>query len=478
MQSAKSIMLNGLQRLAIFSSVLLVSVSVGAQDNSPYARYGLGNLTPTVNSASRAMGGISAAYSDLSGINFSNPASYAGFLAHKEARSGKLQQGRAILDVGIDISNRTLIAPNTPNKFTSSDFLISYVQLGVPLRRNWGLSFGIRPVSRINYRVDRREILKDPITGNVIDSSVTQFRGSGGSFMPSLGTGFGFKISDDSVRNGRLTHTMRFGGSIGYLFGNRETKTLRNLINNVDVYAASDHTTQSSFGDIVFNTGFQYQIEKFNSVKERLTIIRLGASGNWKQDLSASQDRVVRTYGLGNAGEQLEIDSVYEQNDIKGKVTYPGMYTVGALFQLVNKDGTGWMVGADFSQGKWSDYRFFGQKDSVQDNWTVNMGASFTTRPRPGKFFNITTYRLGFFVGEDYIRVDDKMPQFGVTLGAGLLMTNFNAMAARQGQSTTLNLAFEYGRRGNNDNLLRENLFRFSVGLNLNDMWFRKRKYD
>jgi hypothetical protein len=41
-----------------------------------------------------------------------------------------------------------------------------------------------------------------------------------------------------------------------------------------------------------------------------------------------------------------------------------------------------------------------------------------------------------------------------------------------------LNLAFEYLKRGNNNNLLKENLFRFSVGLNLSDLWFGKRKYD
>jgi hypothetical protein len=45
-------------------------------------------------------------------------------------------------------------------------------------------------------------------------------------------------------------------------------------------------------------------------------------------------------------------------------------------------------------------------------------------------------------------------------------------------QSTMVNLAFEYSKRGNNDNLLKENMFRVSLGFNFTDLWFGKKKYD
>ncbi|HEU4470072.1 MAG TPA: hypothetical protein VFR58_03235, partial [Flavisolibacter sp.] len=201
--------------------VLLLSASLAAtaQDNSPYSRYGLGDAMPNSNITTRSMGGISAAYSDGISINFNNPASYSGFFASKEARSKKLESGRVVLDVGININNRTLIAPNTANRFTSSDLLFSYIQVGVPLRKNWGLSFGIRPVSRISYLVNRGERLKDPSTGLNIDSAVTQFRGSGGSYLPTIGTGFSIG-------------SLSLGVNAGYIFGNREATTLRSLINN------------------------------------------------------------------------------------------------------------------------------------------------------------------------------------------------------------------------------------------------------
>src|SRR5205823_4907791 len=81
----------------------------------------------------------------------------------KEARSKKLQYGRVILDVGLNFNNRTLITPNTPDRFTASDGYFSYLQVGLPIKKNWGLSFGLRPLSRISYTINRYERLADPI---------------------------------------------------------------------------------------------------------------------------------------------------------------------------------------------------------------------------------------------------------------------------------------------------------------------------
>lgn len=90
-----------------------------AQDNSPYSRYGLGDLHPNSNILNRGMGGISAAYADALSVNFVNPASYASFKTFLEERSKKSVSGRVILDVGLNFDNRTLREPNNPEKFTS-----------------------------------------------------------------------------------------------------------------------------------------------------------------------------------------------------------------------------------------------------------------------------------------------------------------------------------------------------------------------
>jgi hypothetical protein len=125
----------------ILFAIILSSIKGFSQDNSPYSRYGLGDLVPSTNVNSRGMGGISAGYNDFLSINFNNPASYGFFQAYREAKSKKLISGRAILDLGINFENRTLIEPNNIGKFTASNALFSHLQVGVPLRSGWGLSF-------------------------------------------------------------------------------------------------------------------------------------------------------------------------------------------------------------------------------------------------------------------------------------------------------------------------------------------------
>jgi hypothetical protein len=108
-----------------FLLFLFVASSLKAQDNSPYSRYGLGNLYPQSNIINRGMGGVSAAYSDVMSVNYSNPASYAGFQVFTEQRSGKVAQARVILDAGVNINSNMVIGNTvalTSGKLTLGNF--------------------------------------------------------------------------------------------------------------------------------------------------------------------------------------------------------------------------------------------------------------------------------------------------------------------------------------------------------------------
>lgn len=468
MQLAKLMMLekNDGVKIFFFSFLLFFSTLIFAQNNSPYSRYGLGDLSPSTNINTRAMGGISAAYADPLSVNFDNPASFSQFQVRQAQRTKKVEQGRVVLDVGINLDNRTLIEPNTTNKFTSSDLLFSYMQLGLPIRKNWGMSFGLRPLSRISYMINRNERLYDPTTGLSIDSAITQYKGNGGAFLPTIGTGFG--------TNAEKKNSISVGFNLGYLFGNRQNTTLRSLLSLSSpdslLYQSSDHTTNSSFGSVFFNGGLQYQLRL-----NKTTILRLGFAGSWKQTIHASQDVLRQTFTRGASGEELRIDSVYENDGIPGQIIYPATYKAGFVLHQTKPDLSGWLIGIDLTQTRWNQYRFFGQKDSVQNNWRMNAGGQFTPRPKANYFSNVS-YRFGFFTGPDYVKVQNNLPQFGITFGLGLPVPNFNPLA--RNQYTQLNIALEYINRGNNNSVLRENLFRLSFGINFTDVWFGKKKYE
>lgn len=442
---------------AFFSvSFLVAAACASAQGNSPYSRYGLGDIFPSSNLTTRGMGGISAGYSDIISVNFNNPASYASFYALQETKSKKLQYGRVVFDAGLSINDRSLIAPNTTQRFTSSDAYFSYLQVGIPLRRNWGISFGLRPLTRIGYKINRNERLGDPVSGLPIDSAVTQFSGDGGSYLPSIGTGFGF--GNFSV-----------GVNAGYLFGNKDLATKRAFVNDSVAYQSSEHTTNYSFGSLFYNAGMQYRIDLKHGKN-----LKLGLAGNWKQTIKGSEDVLRQTYTLGTAGEIVQVDSVFQQKDIKGEVTYPSNYTAGFVYTDFQTDGRGFLFGVDYSKSKWSDYLFFGQKDSVQDSWKLSAGGQINPKPSTG-YFSRVSYRFGFSLGDDYIKVTDKLPSFGASFGMALPI---RTSRLAPNQYNAVNLSLEYLKRGNNNNVLKENLFRFSVGFNFTDLWFVKRKYE
>src|SRR5207247_369047 len=93
--------------------------SFSQQENSPYSRYGFGDQAPKINILNRGMGGVAAAYRDSFGlnINFSNPASYSGFISGIEAKTKKQVAGRVIFDLGINYDNHSLRKPNSTETY-------------------------------------------------------------------------------------------------------------------------------------------------------------------------------------------------------------------------------------------------------------------------------------------------------------------------------------------------------------------------
>jgi len=461
---AKSIMLkrkcaSRMVQFLFITAGLLSVPQLFAQSNSPYSRYGLGDVVPNTNIANRALGGIQAAYADPTTINFSNPAAYSNFIAYTTPGTKKLQSGRVILDAGINLESHTLRSPNQTQKFTSSNALFSYLQVGVPLRKGWGLSFGLRPLTRVSYNVIERDRIPNE------DSMVTENKGSGGSYLPTIGTGVAIK-------------NLSLGVNVGYLFGKREISRRRAVFNNEVEYNAANFTTNSSYGNLFLQGGAQYKINLAQSNdRTKRTDLRLGASGNLRQTLNGSQDIITETFVRDGQSGDFRLDSVSDRTGIDGKVQYPASYTLGFVVENQNtKNGSSWLAGVDLIQTQWDDYRFFGERDDVQNNWQIRAGGQI--RPQMARnYFSNVTYRAGFFTGMDYIRAGGRdLPVWGITAGLGLPVANFNRLSP--GQYTVINLALEYTKRGNDDNVLKENLFRVSLGLNFSDIWFTKRKYD
>ena len=426
------------KKISLLGVILIcVSSAMAQTENSPYSRYGLGDLVPGQNILNRGMGGVSAAYSDFHTVNFINPASYS-----------KLKY--TTLDFGVELDNRTLRALDPPRKFSSSSPMISYLQLGIPLamKKDWGMNIGLRPLTRINYKIERNERVPG------IDSLNTLFEGNGGAYEVYAGTGFGIK-------------NLSVGVNVGYLFGSKNFSTRKSFIpDSSDVfYYQSNHETQSNYNGLFLNGGIQY-----NAKLNKSTFLRLGAYGNLKRTLNGTKNITRGTFQYNTTTGAIDsLDVALNEKDIEGDVEYPSSFGGGFIIDKLGK----WMFGADVELTNWDDYRYFGEKDQVQNSWKLHVGGQVI--PKPGKnYLSYVAYRMGFLYGKDYIKIDKDLPVWGFTAGASFPMRK----AAYTNQYSMINLGLEFGQRGNKENLVREGFFRFSVGLSLSDLWFVKRKYD
>jgi hypothetical protein len=447
MLSANSIML---KRSSVFFTLFFLAVTACyAQSNSPYSRYGLGDVVPNTNIVNRAMGGVAVADTNYVHVNFNNPASYSYFLVVPDPKGSKINYGRVVLDAGINLENRTLREPNQANKFTASDLYFSYLYVGVPLRKKWGMAFGLRPLTRVSYKMNIVEHL------NANDSLLAQNSGSGGVYLPTIGTGVAIK-------------NFTVGVNLGYIFGRTETSVAKGVLNDTAIFYDALYKTETSFGKLYADAGMQY---KFNWKKDSSFLV-FGASGNLKQKFNATR---VSTQGsfINDPDGPLTDTLIY--NTSKGEVIYPASYTIGFMTGGILKKGSRWKAGIDLVSTGWQDFRNFGKQDLVQNTNQVRIGGEF--QPAYGRTLSsIVSYRAGLFFGEDYVTAGGKLPSWGASFGMGIPLLHQNRLALSQ--RTIVNLSLEYSQRGNNSNVLKENTFRLSAGLNFGDIWFSKKKYD
>lgn len=447
---------------------LFLYTSATAQENSPYSRYGLGDIVPGQNILTRGMGGISAGVSENQSVNFVNPASYGNFnyLDPAFMKQVAMSPSRTVFDFGFEINTRGLKQIEPASKYTSTNLIISYVQLGLPVRLKkankkgifLGINFGLRPVSRINYKIFSVQ-RKDGV-----DSLGTLNEGSGGMSEALFGAGLRIK-------------NFNIGFNTGYRFGNKSFSTKRTILNDTAFHYQSNSENSSNFGGVLFTLGTQYEI-KLNSKKGGGggASLRLGAYASLKQTMSGNQDVLRQTIRYDSENAVYQVDSIFKST-LEGKVVNP--LTWGAGFTYRDSSGH-WGFGADYETTNWADYRYFGQKDSaVQNSWKIRAGAEYLPADRNTsirKYFSFVKYRAGFYYGPSYINIGKNLSEYGISLGFGLPLKLLRT-SSYETQSSYLNTSIEFGSRGDKTSNLRENFFRLSFGLSLSDLWFNRSKY-
>jgi hypothetical protein len=437
--------------LPVFLLVFGLQLNSQAQEQSPYSRYGLGDISPKSNIYSRGMGGVSAAVMDFQSINLTNPAALGGLR-------------NTIFEIGAEADSRTLKTNAPVKRSTSYNALFSYLNLAFPVASkgmrkrniNWSMNLGLKPVSRIDYNIESNK----RISG--IDSVHTLYNGSGGINQVFAGTGFEF-----TEGTGHATKKIRVGINIGYMFGTKDYSTKIAFVNDTIDYYRSNSANNTHFGGMFLNGGIQFD----DSIKNG--VLRLGLYGNLQQRMNAKQDYIRETFSYDYSGGAYTVDSVSKATDVKGTIVFPSTIGFGLTYQDPH-----WTYGSDIEFTNWANYTFYRQPDAVQNSWVARAGAEYFPwkKGNTKNFLMMMRYRAGAYYGPDYVKPNTtSRPSYGFTGGISLPLMN---RLGYEYQFAILHAGVEFGNRGTSNVGLRESTLKVSVGVSMSASWFLKRKYD
>lgn len=424
-------------RLIFVIASIMLSGILQAQStiNSPYSRYGLGELHgENVNAHLRGMGGISIGMGDGTMVNPGNPASYS------------------LLDT-LAITIEAGIVANLVNLQTaqfsenSQHVTISYLLMGFPINKWWKSSLGILPYSKIGYNID---LLIDMSEYNFSDI-LNEVEGEGGINRVYWGNSF------------KVGKNLRLGVDASFLFGNSERNSTVLFLDSLNIYGSKVETSTRG-GDFVFDYGLQYDIHL--GEKDVLTLGLIYAN---KFNLSANRKYLSKTItgGYYDIVEEVQ-DTVEFIPDEKGSVVIPARLGFGAVY----KKSDSWLVGMDVEWQKWEDFESFGVPDTLNNTLRLALGGQFTPdHTSISSLFKRMTYRAGTRFEQSYLSFNGKpINEFGISFGVSFPMKK---------SKTAIDLSFEVGQRGTTkDNLIQENFFNINFGVSIQEHWFYKRKYN
>jgi hypothetical protein len=426
--------------------VLLFGTSVNAQvtTQSPYSRYGIGNIKSMALPQFKAMGGISTAvYSPTgySNINMMNPASFAGI-------------NLTTVDIGASATFNNL--KRNGESETSFNSTLSHVALAFPVTTRSALSFGLLPYSELGYQFVNRGTLTAP--GSTASQDVNYiYAGEGGLNKAYFGYGYQFGKH------------LRLGANVEYIFGNLLQTRSTELVDQTNAIN-SRLETKNSVGGVSYSYGAQYNIP-LNSK----TSVTLGYSGSSSSSINSTKSFVVTQYlkDATTGNELSAMDSLVNTQNSKTKLQLPLLHSFGISIQKYNK----WLIGADYRTGKWSDLSIDNVNQQLQDTYGFSVGGQITPDINSiGSYFNRVDYRLGFTYDKTYVQLNNQdIKQMAITFGFGLPL----ASSPTRSSFYKMNITTELGRRGSlTDGLLQENYLNLHLGFTLNDKWFRRFRFD
>lgn len=397
--------------------------------NSPYTRYGYGDLSDQSFGNSKAMGGIAFGLRDGAQINPLNPASYTA-----------IDSLTFLFEGGVSLQNMNISGGGVKLNAKNSSF--DYLAMQFRLHPRIAMSIGLLPFSNVGYSV----------SDSKVDNGVSQtrsFTGDGG--LHQLYGGIGVKV----LKN------LSLGVNASYFWGDiTRTRTI--------IYPATSESYSYiqqmgvSISDYKLDFGAQYTLN-FDK-KHSMTI---GAVFSPKHKLN--NDYTVTT--------QV---STTNSNNLDATLELPNTFGVGFTYNYDKR----LTVGLDYSLQQWSKTKFdvntpdeavredFKETYTYCDRHKISVGAEYIPNLMGRSYLSHIKYRLGAYYTTPYYKIGGKEAtrEYGVTAGFGLPVPRSRSILSISGQFVRIS--------GQEAAFVNENIFRVSIGLTFNERWFFKRRVE
>jgi hypothetical protein len=418
-------------------------------ENSPYSRFGLGNLSDPFLAHQGIMGGWSAAFQDPHLINYLNPASLASLRATS-------------FEVGLyGRYNNMRDNLRTSNQWGGN---LSYFSLAFPIKNPlndafdrvdrkffWGSGLTLVPFTDVSYAITTTDFQQD------IGRVTRQFTGEGGTYRLLISNGWRYK---------RLS----WGVNTGIIFG-QVVKNRLIFLNDFPNHFTDLYEEKQLARGFTFDGGLQYEYifdeakrKDRNLPKKYLT---LGAYGNFGNPYSV--ESTVIAHRANSITEPFIRDTLFVTEGDRIRSTLPMSVTGGLAYGIDQK----FRFGIDYSFTRWSEFdNPVPNPDPLGNSWSINAGGEYIPNALAiSSYFKRVRYRAGVKFGNDPRIVGQQLRFFEVSSGLGMPF-----IVSRE--ISQMHIGFTYGRFGGPNAPINEQYIRVNFGFTfLDNTWFVKRRF-
>ena len=408
-----------MKKIKIIILLLLASIPVMAQGGSVYSGFGIGDLRTSFSARRFAMGEMGIALSDVDYLSSLNPAGW-----------NSLRLTRFELSMNYAGSN---LQSSSSSAFYSRTIL-NGMMIGFPLEHDLGISLtmGQVPYSQVGYEI--KQNVNDAVVGKYDYSD----KGEGGISKLFIGTSY------------RLPFNFSIGLSYDYYIG----------IITHDLVADFDGT--SSYNDAMFQKETSYHGMGFTSGIISSDLSQLFGSTDFKDF------RIGLVY---TPSVTLSADSVDNSTTSIGTLTtstgsiknnLPYKLGIGTTFKYTNN----YSFTLDYLYQPFTEYTSNGRKDiNLQDYYKLGLGFEYRNADtRSNAFWDHVMLRAGLSFEQTQLKIK----------GIGINQYSiYGGMSFPISFDNTIDFGFQYSKRGTTDNnLLIENIYKFTVTISIGDFWF------